>query len=78
MSELFQHFQTQRIETHMFASQWFLTLYTAKFPLSIVYRILDLYLCEVGEKYIRLFSLLMWFVYTLYNDYDKIIIIIYT
>lgn len=46
LSELFQHFQTQRIETHMFASQWFLTLYTAKFPLSIVYRILDLYLCE--------------------------------
>lgn len=47
MSELNQHFQSCGIETHMYASQWFLTIYTAKFPLSIVYRIFDIYLCEV-------------------------------
>lgn len=47
MSELNQHFQLCGIETHMYASQWFLTIYTAKFPLSIVYRIFDIYLCEV-------------------------------
>ncbi len=29
-----------------YASQWFLTLFTAKFPLSMVFRILDLFLCE--------------------------------
>ena len=45
--DLYQHFQANRIETHMYASQWFLTIYTAKFPLSIVFRILDIYLCEV-------------------------------
>ncbi len=48
--DLYQHMQANRIETHMFASQWFLTLYTAKFPLSIVFRILDIYLCEVSEN----------------------------
>ena len=29
-----------------YASQWFLTLFTAKFPLYMVFRILDLFLCE--------------------------------
>jgi len=48
LSRLFEHFKENRIETHMFASQWFLTLYTAKFPLSLVFRIVDIYLCEVG------------------------------
>ena len=47
LPDLYQHFQANRIETHMYASQWFLTIYTAKFPLSIVFRILDIYLCEV-------------------------------
>ena len=50
LPDLFQHFQANRIETHMYASQWFLTIYTAKFPLSIVFRILDIYLCEVCIK----------------------------
>ena len=49
LPDLYQHLQANRIETHMFASQWFLTLYTAKFPLSIVFRILDIYLCEVSH-----------------------------
>jgi hypothetical protein len=44
--DLYQHLFEQRIETHMFASQWFLTLFTAKFPLSMVYRIIDLFLTE--------------------------------
>ena len=44
---LASHFSAERIETHMFASQWFLTLYSSKFPLHTVYRILDLFLCEV-------------------------------
>lgn len=32
----------------MYASQWFLTLFTAKFPLYMVFHIIDLLLCEVG------------------------------
>ncbi len=49
MSRMYEHFEENRIETHVFASQWFLTLYTAKFPLSLVFRILDIYLCEVSN-----------------------------
>lgn len=48
LPDLHEHMLENRIETHMYASQWFLTLYTAKFPLSIVFRILDIYLCEVS------------------------------
>lgn len=34
----------------MYASQWFLTLFTAKFPLYMVFHIIDLLLCEVGGE----------------------------
>ncbi|CAB1324640.1 unnamed protein product [Coregonus sp. 'balchen'] len=34
------------LEAHMYASQWFLTLFTAKFPLCMVFHITDLLLCE--------------------------------
>lgn len=46
MLDLSQHFQKNKIETHMFASQWFLTIFTAKFPLCFVYRVMDMFLCE--------------------------------
>lgn len=46
MPDLYSHFQYNDIETHMFASQWFLTLFTAKFPLPMVYCIMDLFLCH--------------------------------
>jgi hypothetical protein len=41
------------LEAHMFASQWFLTLFTAKFPLFMVFHILDLYLSEGTETVFR-------------------------
>nr|XP_045587198.1 rab GTPase-activating protein 1-like isoform X2 [Procambarus clarkii] len=44
LPELWLHFQDQGVEIHMFASQWFLTLYTAKFPLFMVFHYLDLFL----------------------------------
>lgn len=46
LPELHEHFEDLNIEAHMYASQWFLTLFTAKFPLYMVFRILDLFLCE--------------------------------
>ncbi|CAB3410123.1 unnamed protein product [Caenorhabditis bovis] len=46
LSELHCHLEQIGIETHMYASQWFLTLFTAKFPLQMVFFILDLFLCE--------------------------------
>ena len=48
MVDLSQHFQCNKIETHMFASQWFLTIFTAKFPLCFVYRVMDVFLCDVS------------------------------
>uniref|UniRef100_A0A183SKT4 Rab-GAP TBC domain-containing protein n=1 Tax=Schistocephalus solidus TaxID=70667 RepID=A0A183SKT4_SCHSO len=44
-------FEDVGIEAHMFASQWLLTLFTAKFPLNLVFHILDVFLCE-GMQFI--------------------------
>ncbi|XP_054272121.1 rab GTPase-activating protein 1-like isoform X2 [Macrosteles quadrilineatus] len=43
---LLQHFSDKGVETHMFASQWFLTLFTARFPLYFVFHILDVFLLQ--------------------------------
>jgi len=43
---LHRHFEDIGIEAHMYASQWFITLFTSKFPLPLVYSILDLIFCE--------------------------------
>ncbi|XP_056323195.1 rab GTPase-activating protein 1 isoform X2 [Danio aesculapii] len=44
--DLYTHFLNLGLEAHMYASQWFLTLFTAKFPLYMVFHIIDLLLCE--------------------------------
>ncbi|XP_035040956.1 rab GTPase-activating protein 1 isoform X2 [Hippoglossus stenolepis] len=46
ISDLYNHFLNVGLEAHMYASQWFLTLFTAKFPLYMVFHIIDLLLCE--------------------------------
>ncbi|XP_066480287.1 rab GTPase-activating protein 1-like isoform X2 [Tiliqua scincoides] len=46
LPDLYSHFLEQNLEAHMYASQWFLTLFTAKFPLCMVFHIIDLLLCE--------------------------------
>ena len=46
MPELHVHFQDCGLESHMYASQWFLTVFTAKFPLFLVFRVLDVFLFE--------------------------------
>ncbi|XP_054459509.1 rab GTPase-activating protein 1-like isoform X2 [Anoplopoma fimbria] len=46
LPDLWSHFQKLNLEAHMYASQWFLTLFTAKFPLCMVFHITDLLLCE--------------------------------
>lgn len=46
LPDLFHHFVHIGIEVHMFASQWFLTLFTHKFPLTTVFHIIDVYLSE--------------------------------
>ena len=49
--ELSCHLEHIGVETHMFASQWFLTLFTAKFPLQMVFFIVDLFLSEVETSF---------------------------
>lgn len=46
-NSLASHLEHIGVETHMYASQWFLTLFTAKFPLQMVFFIIDLFLSEV-------------------------------
>ncbi|XP_066548437.1 rab GTPase-activating protein 1-like [Amia ocellicauda] len=46
LPDLYNHFMDLNLEAHMYASQWFLTLFTAKFPLCMVFHITDLLLCE--------------------------------
>merc|ERR1719412_976847 len=46
MPDLHVHFQDCGLESHMFASQWFLTVFTAKFPLFLVFRVLDVFLLQ--------------------------------
>ncbi|XP_014248994.1 rab GTPase-activating protein 1 [Cimex lectularius] len=47
--QLYQHFREKGVESHMFASQWFLTLYTARFPLYFVFHIIDVFLLQGTE-----------------------------
>ena len=44
MPDIWQHFTEHGIESHMYASQWFLTVFTAKFPLFLVFRVMDVFL----------------------------------
>ncbi|RDD44452.1 Rab GTPase-activating protein 1 [Trichoplax sp. H2] len=53
LPDLYYHFQGNRVEAHMYASQWFLTLFTAKFPLAVSYHVMDMFLCEGMEVLFR-------------------------
>ncbi|XP_072386845.1 rab GTPase-activating protein 1-like isoform X1 [Diabrotica undecimpunctata] len=46
LTSLSLHFTEHHVETHMFASQWFLTLFTARFPLYFVFHIIDIFLLQ--------------------------------
>eukprot|EP00041_Stephanoeca_diplocostata_P024348 m.615527 g.615527 ORF g.615527 m.615527 type:complete len:1089 (+) comp22506_c0_seq2:201-3467(+) len=46
LPDLHAHFKDIGVETHMYASQWFLTLFAAKFPLLTVYHVLDVLFSE--------------------------------
>ncbi|XP_059503694.1 rab GTPase-activating protein 1-like isoform X2 [Stegostoma tigrinum] len=50
LPELHNHFVDLNLEAHMYASQWFLTLFTVKFPLCMVFHIIDLLLSETSKE----------------------------
>ena len=54
LPDLHVHFQSQAIHTNLFASRWFLTLFTTCVSLSLASRILDNFLCEGRDVIFRL------------------------
>lgn len=53
---LHTHFVRKGVKSSMYASQWFMTLFSYRFPLSLVYRVLDIVFAEGIEAVFR-FSL---------------------
>jgi len=52
--DLYVHFQSQAIHTNLYASRWFLTLFTSSLPLSLSYRVMDCFLSEGREVIFRI------------------------
>ncbi len=52
--ELFAHFQSQSIHTNLYASSWFLTLFTTAVPIGLACRIMDCFLADGLEVIFRL------------------------
>ncbi|KAF8822960.1 TBC domain-containing protein [Cardiosporidium cionae] len=46
MPRLYDHLKRENVETSMYASQWFMTLFSYSFPLDIVVRIFDVFFNE--------------------------------
>ncbi|KAG8230075.1 hypothetical protein J437_LFUL009194 [Ladona fulva] len=49
LPDLHVHFQSQSFHTSMYASSWFLTLFTTALPLPVAWRIMDVFLAEGME-----------------------------
>ncbi|KAK6195334.1 hypothetical protein SNE40_000788 [Patella caerulea] len=54
LPELQVHFNAQNFYTSMYASSWFLTLYTTSFPLAMACRIMDLFISEGMDAIFRI------------------------
>ncbi|KAJ3301222.1 GTPase-activating protein [Kappamyces sp. JEL0829] len=50
---VFNHLELQDVKATMYASQWFMTLFAYRFPLEIVFRILDVIFAEGAEAVLR-------------------------
>ncbi|OAJ43077.1 hypothetical protein BDEG_26462 [Batrachochytrium dendrobatidis JEL423] len=48
-----KHLENQDIKSTMYASQWFMTLFAYRFPLDMVFRILDIVFAEGPESVLR-------------------------
>ena len=54
LPELHRHFESQSYHTSMYASSWFLTLFTSCLPLHLACRVIDLFLSEGMEMIFRI------------------------
>ncbi|KAJ3204150.1 GTPase-activating protein [Dinochytrium kinnereticum] len=48
-----KHLQSQDIKSNMYASQWFMTMFAYRFPLDMVFRIMDIIFAEGFEAMFR-------------------------
>ena len=48
-----RHFESQGIQTNMYAATWFISLFAYKFPLDVVFRIYDIFLSDGIEALFR-------------------------
>ncbi|KAI7885006.1 RabGAP/TBC [Lichtheimia hyalospora FSU 10163] len=60
LPQVHRHLETQGVRPSMYASQWFLTLFSSKCPLDLVYRVFDLVFVE-GTHFILRFALALMF-----------------
>ena len=54
ITDLYGHFQSQSIHTNLYASSWFLTLFTTSLPIQLSCRIMDCFLADGIEVIFRL------------------------
>lgn len=54
LPELNRHFLSQNYHCSMYASSWFLTLFTSNLPLTVAFRVIDLFLSEGLEIIFRI------------------------
>ncbi|XP_046845877.1 EVI5-like protein isoform X2 [Xenia sp. Carnegie-2017] len=54
LPELHGHLQAQGFQTAMYASSWFLTLFSSVFPLNVAFRIMDMFISDGREILFRL------------------------
>lgn len=54
LPELNRHFQSQNYHCSMYSSSWFLTLFTSALPLTVAFRVIDLFLLEGIEIIFRI------------------------
>lgn len=47
LPELHMHFQSQGLHTSMYASSWFLTLFSTSLSLNLSFRVMDIFISEV-------------------------------
>lgn len=76
LPQLWQHLTDNNVEPHMFASQWFLTVFTARFPLYLVFHILDVFLLQGVETLFQVALALLtvsyiYYIYILYTVSDS-------
>ena len=54
LPEIHRHFESQNYHTSMYASSWFLTLFTSCLPLNLAARVIDVFLSEGMEMIFRI------------------------